>query len=711
MTLKMIVNSVDPEEIRISLLDNGKLTDFDIETRGSATNTGNIYKGRVVDVMPSLNAAFVNYGADKQGFLTANDVNPRISGIDESKLEKAPSIEELLKPGQDILVQVTKDEVGKKGAVLTTYLALAGRYVVLMPSTNRQGVSRKIQDEESRRKMREAADKLRVPDGMGVIIRTAGRDRDKIALARDLKILLRLWDTIQKDAQKRKAPALLFKEQDVILRALRDYLSPDIDEVVLDSDDAFDRAADYMRMVMPRQRGVLSRYVENRPIFHHWGIEDQLDTIFRPKVPLESGGSLVIEPTEALVSIDVNSGKQKAGGHEETAFATNLEAAEEIARQLRLRDLGGIIVCDFIDMNHRSNQQKVERAMKSALRRDRAKVKVSRISRNGTLELTRQRVRTSVQASVFRRCPTCTGTGWVMNPDSHAIAVLRKVMDRAARADLKSAKVEIEWEAGELLRTTKWSTVQELEKRYNIRIEVQQSRSLLPGQVSFTFETNPEASPLELDPPNFGPTPKFDIPEDELDGDDWDVSDLLKDDAPEEPEDEFDDEDETETDEDQDSDDEETQEEDTRSKRGKRGRRNRRKGGRERAEPEPSEEEPEEDESGEIYDLPGYKLIAPHKLGFVSDEDEESDNDGDEGSGEESDEETSDNKRPGKNRRRRRGGRRGKKPRNDEATDESKEESQLESDAAAKTDTTDALEPVQPKPGLIAWILRFLGLK
>ena len=190
MTLKMIVNSVDPEEIRIALLDNGKLTDFDIETRGSATNTGNIYKGRVVDVMPSLNAAFVNYGADKQGFLTANDVNPRISGIDESKLEKAPSIEELLKPGQDILVQVTKDEVGKKGAVLTTYLALAGRYVVLMPSTNRQGVSRKIQDEESRRKMREAADKLRVPDGMGVIIRTAGRDRDKVALARDLKILL-----------------------------------------------------------------------------------------------------------------------------------------------------------------------------------------------------------------------------------------------------------------------------------------------------------------------------------------------------------------------------------------------------------------------------------------------------------------------------------------------------------------------------------------
>ena len=713
MTLKMIVNSVDPEEIRISLLDNGKLSDFDIETRGSATNTGNIYKGRVVDVMPSLNAAFVNYGADKQGFLTANDVNPRISGIDETKLEKAPSIEELLKPGQDVLVQVTKDEVGKKGAVLTTYLALAGRYVVLMPSTNRQGVSRKIQDEESRRKMREAADKLRVPDGMGVIIRTAGRDRDKIALARDLKILLRLWDTIQKDAKKRKAPALLFKEQDVILRALRDYLSPDIDEVVLDSDDAFDRAADYMRMVMPRQRGVLSRYVENRPIFHHWGIEDQLDTIFRPKVPLESGGSLVIEPTEALVSIDVNSGKQKAGGHEETAFATNLEAAEEIARQLRLRDLGGIIVCDFIDMNHRSNQQKVERAMKAALRKDRAKVKVSRISRNGTLELTRQRVRTSVQASVFRRCPTCTGTGWVMNPESHAVAVLRKVMDRAAKADLKSAKVEIEWEAGELLRTTKWSTVQELEKRYNIRIEVQQSRALLPGQVSFTFETNPDATPLELEPPNFGPTPKFDIPEDELDGDDWDVSDLLKEDAPEPVDEDLD-----EDVEDSDSEEEETEasdEEESRGKRGRRGRRNRRgRGSKDKAEkPEESTPEDEEDESGEIYDLPGYKLIAPHKLGFVSDEEPEEDTEAEDDASDEDRE--AGNKRPGKGRRRRRGGRRGKKPRSEEATESQSVEQDGESVESKATDSAAAesasLEPVEPKPGIIAWILRFLGLK
>ena len=362
---------------------------------------------------------------------------------------------------------------------------------------------------------------------------------------------------------------------------------------------------------------------------------------------MESGGSLVIEPTEALVSIDVNSGKQKAGGHEETAFATNLEAAEEVARQLRLRDLGGIIVCDFIDMNHRSNQQKVERAMKAALRKDRAKVKVSRISRNGTLELTRQRVRTSVQASVFRRCPTCTGTGWVMNPESHSIAVLRKVMDRAAKADLKSAKVEIEWEAGELLRTTKWSAVQELEKRYSIRIEVQQSRALLPGQVSFTFETNPEAAPLELEPPNFGPTPKFDIPEDELDGDDWDVSDLLKDEhAPEPEDDEL--EDEESNGEGEEAADEEASDGEPKSKRGRRGRRPRRKGGKGRG------EEAEEDRRRGNRDrgwrdlrLPGYKLIAPHKLGFVSDE-EEAEEESDDAEAK-SDDEASGNKRPGRN--------------------------------------------------------------
>ena len=510
MTRKMIINAVDPEEVRIALLESARLEDFDIETRGSETNTGNIYKARVIDVEPSLNAAFVDYGADKQGFLTANDINPRAVGIDDEDLDKYPPIKELIKPGQEILVQVTKDEVGAKGAVLTTYLALAGRYVVAMPNTNRQGVSRKIEDEDTRKRMKEAADKLKIPEGMGVIIRTAGKDRTKTEISRDLKVLLRLWDNIQRESQKAKAPKLIFKEQDVIIRALRDYFNAEIDEVVLDSDEAFDRAADYMRMVMPRHRGALSRYVESRPIFHHYGIENQLETIYQPRVSLPSGGSLVIEPTEALVSIDVNSGKRKAGGHEETATSTNVEAAVEVARQLKLRDLGGIIVIDFIDMTMRKNQQKVERILKDALKDDRSKVKVSRISRNGTLELTRQRIRTSVQASMFTRCAVCAGTGYVLNPQSHAVAVLRKITDRAARGDLSGAKVVLEPKAADHLRTERWTHVQALEKRYNLHIDVQLGRGMQPGQAEFTFETDPHATPIEIAPPNFGPTPRFD---------------------------------------------------------------------------------------------------------------------------------------------------------------------------------------------------------
>ncbi|MBT6488119.1 MAG: Rne/Rng family ribonuclease, partial [Deltaproteobacteria bacterium] len=425
MTRKMVVNAVDPEEVRIALLENARLIDFDIETRGSQTNTGNIYKARIVDVEPSLNAAFVDYGADKQGFLTANDVNPRAAGHgDDVELDKNASITELLKPGQEILVQVTKDEVGAKGAVLTTYLALAGRYVVAMPNTNRQGVSKKIEDEETRKRMREAADKLKIPDGMGVIIRTAGKDRTKLEISRDLKVLLRLWENIQKESKKTKAPSLIFKEQDVIIRSLRDYFSAEIDEVILDLDDAYDGAAEYMRMVMPKHRGALTRYVESRPIFHHYGIEAQLETIYQPKVGLPSGGSLVIEQTEALVAIDVNSGKRKAGGHEETATATNMEAAKEVARQLKLRDLGGIIVVDFIDMSNRKNQQKVEKAMKDALKTDRARIQVGRISSFGLMEMSRQRLRTGVLEATTRDCPHCDGTGLVRTASSAGLSAL-----------------------------------------------------------------------------------------------------------------------------------------------------------------------------------------------------------------------------------------------------------------------------------------------
>jgi ribonuclease E len=415
----------------------------------------------------------------------------------------------LLKAKQNVLVQVTKDEVGQKGAVLTTYLSLAGRYVVLMPGSARHGVSRKIDDEETRRRMRESAALLDVPENMGVIVRTAGKDRSREELNRDLGVLLRLWENIKLASEQAKAPALIFKEQDVVIRALRDYYRDDIDEIVLDSDEAFDRAAEYMHLVMPDKRSVLTRYVERRPIFHHYRIEEQLEALYSAKVTLPSGGSLVIESTEALVSIDVNSGKQKLGGQEETALQTNLEAAREIARQLRLRDLGGIIVIDFIDMAARRHEQRVERAVKAALADDKARIKVGRISPNGTLELTRQRIRSALEVNVFRTCDVCHGTGHILKPEAHAVSVLRKLRDRSARGDLRSAKVRLEPAAANVLRTEKWSAVQEIEQRFNIHLDIIVEHSFQPGKDDFTFETDPNAVPLPIEEPNFGPAPRF----------------------------------------------------------------------------------------------------------------------------------------------------------------------------------------------------------
>jgi len=516
MTRKMIVNAIDTEEVRIAILDSGVLEDFDIETRDVEKNKGNIYKAVVMAVEPALNAAFIDYGADKQGFLTANDVDPRLAGKEDT--DAYYRINELLKPKQSILVQVTKDEVSSKGAVLTTYLSLAGRYVVVMPGSARHGVSRKIEDEDTRRRMREAAALLDAPDGIGTIVRTAGKDRSRIELNRDLGVLLRLWENIHKASERTKAPALIFKEQDVVIRALRDYFHDDIDEIVLDSDDAYDRAAEYMHLVMPTHKSVLTRYVERRPIFHHYRIEEQLEALYTPRVTLPSGGSLVIEPTEALVSIDVNSGKQKLGGQEETALQSNLEAAREVARQLKLRDLGGIIVVDFIDMASRRHEQRVEKAIREALSHDKARIKVSRISPNGTLELTRQRIRSALDVSIFRTCEVCHGTGHCLKPEAHGAAVLRKVRDRAARGDLKSAKVRLESSAANHLRTARWSAVQELEQRFSVRLDIIAEHSFGPGQDDFTFETDPNATVVPIEEPNFGPAPRFD------DGSDEDVA-------------------------------------------------------------------------------------------------------------------------------------------------------------------------------------------
>jgi ribonuclease E len=507
MSKKMIINAVDAEEVRIAILENGVVQDFDIETQGTEKNKGNIYKALVAAVEPSLNAAFVDYGAEKHGFLTINDVDAAKLG--RANGDRSYRIQDLLRPKQEILVQVEKDEVGSKGAVLTMQLSLAGRYLVLMPGGTRTGVSRKIDDEETRQRMRDAAAMLSVPEDMGVIIRTAGKDRSKTELQRDLKFLLQLWQNIEAKAQSQEAPALILKEQSVVIRALRDYFSNDIDEIVVDSDEAYDRASEYMHLVMPRQRSVLTRYVERRPIFHHYRIEEQLQVIYSRKVPLPSGGSLVIDPTEALVAIDVNSGKQKGSGQEETALSTNLQAAKEIARQLRLRDLGGIIVIDFIDMAAGKNERRLEKALKDALSADKARIKIGRVSPNGTLELTRQRIRSSLRESVYVPCRICGGVGQILNPESHAVMIIRELRDRAARGDLLRGTVRIEPEAGHHLRTAKWPVVQELEKLYGIQITIAVDRTLHAGQHDLSFDINPKAVVAPLPEPNLGPPPRY----------------------------------------------------------------------------------------------------------------------------------------------------------------------------------------------------------
>lgn len=503
MARKIIVNGLDSEEVRIAIINHhGVLEDFEIETRATRKNKGNIYKARVVAVEPALNAAFVDYGAEKQGFLTANDVDPRLNSLERNKHHP---IDALLNPGMDLLVQVEKDEVSTKGAVLTTYLSLAGRYTVLMPGSNRAGVSRKIEDEDQRAKIKDVAAKLELPDDIGFIVRTAGVDRTRTELNRDLKVLLRLWDNINKESKKARAPSLILKEQDVVIRALRDYFTADVDEIVLDSDEAFDRASEYFSLVMPKHRSILTRYVERSPIFHHYRIEDQLSVLYNRTVPLTNGGSIVIEPTEALVSIDVNSGKQKQKDQEQTALETNAEAAREVARQLRLRDLGGIIVIDFIDMFQRKNRSAIEKIVKESLKYDKARVKVGRISPNGTLELTRQRIRSALGAAMLQDCPHCEGRGRVLTAEAHALQLIRKLRDRVVRGDLKSARINCEPRAADVLRTEKWGVLQELENRWGLRIDVVPDKSMLPGQHDFTFETDPDSAPYIAPEPNFGP--------------------------------------------------------------------------------------------------------------------------------------------------------------------------------------------------------------
>jgi ribonuclease E len=437
---RMLVNATQKEELRVALVDGQWLYDLDIENRNRIQKKANIYKGRITRIEPSLEAAFVNYGADRHGFLPLKEISREYfrKGAQEGG---RVNIRDAIAEGTEVIVQVEKEERGNKGAALTTMISMAGRYLVLMPNNPRAGgISRRIEGDE-RSELKDAMDSLEIPDGMGIIIRTAGVGRAPEELQWDLNYLMQVWAAIKKASTEHEAPCLLFQESNVILRAIRDYLRQDIGEVMLDTQSAYDDAITFVRQVMPQFESRIKLYTGTTPLFTNYQIENQIETAFQREVKLPSGGSIVIDPTEALVSIDINSSRATKGSDiEETALVTNLEAADEIARQLRLRDMGGLIVIDFIDMMSQKNQRDVENRVREALEMDRARVQIGRISRFGLLEMSRQRLRPSLGETSATVCPRCNGQGTIRDIESLSLSILRLIQEEANKSNSKEIR-------------------------------------------------------------------------------------------------------------------------------------------------------------------------------------------------------------------------------------------------------------------------------
>lgn len=453
---QMIVNYVPNEECRIAILESGRLEEFyaeRVESQDGAGHVGNIYVGKVTNVESSIQAAFIDFGVGRNGFLHISDLHPRyFSASDREETETVghktphrhrPPIQSCLSRGQEIMVQVLKEGIGSKGPTLTSYLSIPGRYLVLMPYMERSGVSRKVEDMEERRSLHEALDALELPDGFGFIVRTAAYGRPKADLKRDLSYLQRLWKAISNKQRSHKAPCELYAESDLLIRTIRDVMSPDVKRIVIDDESAHYRVEEFLSVVAPRRSSaVIESFDQPVPIFHYFGIEEQIRQIHARQVPLPSGGSLVIDSTEAMVTIDVNSGRMRQSHDAETtAYRTNLEAVDEITRQLRLRDLGGLVVLDLIDMRSRHHQREIENQLRLKLKRDRAKTEFLRISRFGILEMTRQRMRPSLNKSYFIECPGCQGRGHVKTADATAVESMRELAyllhhPKVARAEM-----------------------------------------------------------------------------------------------------------------------------------------------------------------------------------------------------------------------------------------------------------------------------------
>lgn len=517
MKQEMLINVSQPEECRIAIVEDGVLEELYIERSSQDNYVGNIYKGKVVNLEPSIQAAFVDFGVGRNGFLHISDIEPqyfrqggfdpgrpidsgrseRMADIDvgddgdengEASRQRGrrgrgprpgarprikPPIQDILRRGDEVLVQVIKEGIGTKGPTLSTYISIPGRYLVLMPALGRVGVSRKIEDDEARRKLRDVMLELNPPKGLGFIVRTAGVDRTKKELSRDLAYLLRLWKVIVRRVRKHSAPVDIYEESDMIIRTIRDIFTSEVDTIYIDEVSAYERAKEFLQIVMPRYVNRLQFYDGKEPLFHKYKLDDEIAGIHQRKVPLRQGGSIVIDQTEALVAIDVNSGNFRADNSaEETAFQMNLLAAKEIARQLRLRDLGGVIVNDFIDMRKEKHRRGVERALRDAVKRDRARTKILRTSPFGLIEMTRQRIRPSLKRSVFKDCPGCSGTGVVKTAESMAIEVIRLLILAAQMEAIGKITVTVADEVATYLNNKKRRELSKLEDDWNIQLQV-----------------------------------------------------------------------------------------------------------------------------------------------------------------------------------------------------------------------------------------------
>jgi ribonuclease E len=532
MKKEMLINVSQTEECRIALLEDGVLEELYTERTSQNNWVGNIYKGRIVNIEPSIQAAFVDFGVGRNGFLHISDIEPQYfrqagynpdeimdghyPGVDDDEDEEKedseasekrgggreggrdgrqrggklrsgrprfkPPIQEIFRRGDEVLVQVIKEGIGTKGPTLSTYISIPGRYLVLMPALGRVGVSRKIEDEDERRKLRSMMLELQLPKGVGFIVRTAGQERTRKELSRDVAYLLRLWKVIVKKIKTASAPCDIYEESDIMIRTIRDTFTDDIDSIWVDEEGAYKRAQEFLDQTMPRFADRLQKYDRKEPLFHHYRLEQEIARIHQRVVPLKGGGSIVIDQTEALVAIDVNSGNFRGGDEnaEENAFHLNCAAAKEIARQLRLRDLGGVVVNDFIDMRKEGHRRKVEKTLRDAMRRDRARTKILRTSPFGLIEMTRQRIRPSFKRSVYEDCPCCRGRSLVKTAESMSIEVTRLIMMACQMPNASRVVVKVNENVAAYLNNRKRRDLIELEEATKVSVLILGGESFFP---------------------------------------------------------------------------------------------------------------------------------------------------------------------------------------------------------------------------------------